>query len=76
MATNPVSQPHGDSFLLELLHFAGWRVQVRTGSPTRIRATRGAVRLDVTGATLPAAAGTVFARAMRSGQAGDRTDGE
>ena len=76
MATNLVSHPHGDSFLLELLHFAGWRVQVRTGSPTRIRATRGAVRLDVTGATLPEAAGTVFARAMRSGRSGDQADGE
>ena len=76
MATNLVSQPHGDSFLLELLHFAGWRVQVRTGSPTRIRATRGAVRLDVTGATLPEAAGTVFARAMSSGRSGDQADGE
>ena len=76
MATNLVSHPHGDSLLLELLHFAGWKVQVRTGSPTRIRATRGAIRFDVTGATMPAAAGTVFARAMRSRQADDQTDGE
>ena len=51
-------------------------VQVRTGSPTRIRATRGAIRFDVTGATMPAAAGTVFARAMCSRQADDQTDGE
>jgi hypothetical protein len=76
MAANLVNGAHGDSFLLELLYFAGWRLQVQTGRPTRIRATRGDVALDVTGATLPEAAGTVFARAMRSGEADDQADGD
>jgi hypothetical protein len=54
------------SFLLELLHFAGWRLQVRRGRPARIRATRNSVQLDVTGSSVAEAAGIVFARAMRS----------
>ena len=37
MATNWVSHPERESFLLELLRFAGWRRQVRRGSSTRIR---------------------------------------
>jgi hypothetical protein len=54
------------SFLLELLHFAGWRLEVRRGETARIRATRADVELDVRGASLDEAAEAVFARAMRS----------
>lgn len=66
VATTSVSDPERESFLLELLHFAGWRLEIRRGSSTRIRAARSGVELDVTGPTLSHAAGTLFARAMRS----------
>ncbi len=56
------------SFLLELLYYAGWRVHVRDGRPLRICALRDGVEIDVTGSSLTQAAGTVFARAMRSGR--------
>ena len=75
MVTNSVSYPERESFLLELLRFAGWRLQVRRGSSTRIRATRSGVVLDVTGSSLPEAAGTLFARAMRSGRGAGRSGG-
>lgn len=61
------------SFLLELLHFAGWRLQVRRGNPTTIRASREDVALEVTESTLPRAAGVVFARAMRSTRDAERS---
>jgi len=73
MATNLAEKPHEGSFLLELLHFAGWRLQVQESETARIRANRGDVALDVTADSLAAAAGTVFARAMRSGHS--RADG-
>jgi hypothetical protein len=70
VATNPTTAGKGESFLLELLTFAGWRLQLlRRGNPTTIRATRGDVVLVVTETSLPGAAGVVFARAMRSGRA-------
>jgi hypothetical protein len=67
MATDLPDQTRGGSFLIELLHFAGWQLQVQEGEAARIRANRGDVTLDVTAASLADAAGTVFARAMRSG---------
>jgi hypothetical protein len=66
MATNPAANPYGGSFLLELLQLAGWQLHVRDTETARIRARRGEVELEVTGANLAEAAGTVFARAMRS----------
>ena len=66
MATDSVTNREPDSFLLELLHFAGWQLQIRRGRPTRIRAKRARVQLDVTGSSLSEAAGVVFARAMRA----------
>ena len=66
MATKLLHVSGGRSFLLELLHFAGWRLQVREGATTTIRAARSGVLLEVSGSTLPEAAGTLFARAMRS----------
>jgi hypothetical protein len=68
MATNLSGKAHEGSFLLELLHFAGWKLQVQDGETARIRANRGDVALDVTADSLAGAAGTVFARAMRSGR--------
>ena len=65
MATNLANQTRG-SFLLELLYFAGWQLRVRDGEVARIHAKRAGVELEVTGTTLADAAGTVFARAMRS----------
>ena len=66
VATNPISIGEQGSFLLELLYFAGWKLQVRRGHPTTIHATRGDVALEVTEASLSRAAGVMFARAMRS----------
>ena len=75
MATTSVSDPERESFLLELLQFAGWRLEIRRGPATRIRAARSGVALDVTGPTLSHAAGTLFARAMRSGRGTGRPKG-
>ena len=66
MATNLAVNARGGSFLLELLHLAGWQLEVRDSDKARIRARRGEVELEVTGASLAEAAGTVFAQAMRS----------
>jgi len=68
MATNLSDKAHEGSFLLELLHFAGWKLQVQDGEAPRIRANRGDVAFDVTADSLADAAGTAFARAMRSGR--------
>lgn len=62
-----------ESFLLDLLRFAGWKLQVRAGKATLVRATRAGVLVEVEGATLGEAAGIAFARAMRSSRpAGQR----
>jgi hypothetical protein len=66
MAPNPIARSEG-SFLLELLYYAGWDLQVRDGETVRIRAARDGIEIDVSGRSLPQAAGSVFARAMRSG---------
>ena len=60
------SDPIGDSRLLTLLYFAGWRLRVDQGDEVAIRAMRDGVLVDVRAATLGAAAGLTFARAMRS----------
>ena len=66
MAPDAILRDEQESFLLELLHFAGWQLRVRRGRPARIRATRNTVQLDVTGSSVAEAAAIVFARAMRS----------
>lgn len=66
MAATPITQGERSSFLLELLYYAGWKLQIRQGKPTTIRATRDDVLLEVTETTLPRAAGVLFGRAMRS----------
>jgi hypothetical protein len=66
MATRLVEASRGGSFLLELLYFAGWRLDVRDGDAPRIRATRAEIELEASGASLAEAAGTIFAQAMRS----------
>ena len=66
MATNLANEARGGSFLLELLYFAGWQLQIRDSEAPTIYARRADIELQVTGATLADAAGTVFARAMRS----------
>ena len=75
MATNSVSYRERESFMLDLLHLAGWRLEIRRGSSTRIRAARSGIELDVTGASLSHAAGTLFARAMRAGRDTGRSEG-
>jgi hypothetical protein len=74
MATNPGNHARGGSFLLELLYFAGWQLRVRDGAIPTIQATRADVELEVSGASLADAAGTIFARAMRSSR--DRDEEE
>jgi hypothetical protein len=69
MATNPITRGERESFLLELLYFAGWRFEIRRGNPTTIRATRDGISLEVTETSFPRAAGVMFARAMRSSRA-------
>ena len=66
MTTELLPQDRGGAFLLELLYFAGWRLQVRNGETPTIRARRADVELEVSGSSLADAAGIVFARAMRS----------
>jgi hypothetical protein len=76
MATNPANHARGGSFLLELLYFAGWQPRVRDGAMPTIQATRADVELEVRGASLADAAGTIFARAMRSSRRRDRDQEE
>lgn len=64
---NATSYAAGESFLLDLLHVAGWQLQVWRAPVPRILASREQVKLDVSGSSLAHAAGVVFARAMRSG---------
>ena len=73
MATKLVNETRGGSFLLELLYFAGWQLQVRGGKAPSIRATRADVELEVAGASLADAAGRLFAQAMRSGDRGRKS---
>ena len=68
MRTELLPQDRGGAFLLELLHFAGWRLQVRNGATPTIRARRADVELDVSGSSVAETAGIVLARAMRSGK--------
>jgi hypothetical protein len=74
VATNLIDEPRSGSFLLELLSFAGWALDVRAGEPATIRATRAGAELEATGASLAEAAGIVFARAMRSGRRRDQDE--
>jgi len=51
MATRLVEASRSGSFLLELLYFAGWRLDVRDGDAPRIRATRAEIELEAGGAS-------------------------
>ncbi len=64
--TGSITYGDGESFLLKLLHFAGWKLQVRRGDSTTIRAMRDDVAVEATERTFGGAAGVVFARAMSS----------
>ena len=75
MATNLANEAPGGSFLLELLSLAGWQLQVRDGETPTIYASRADVELEVSGASLADATGTIFARAMRSSRRRDRNAG-
>ena len=72
MATNLVDERGGGSFLLQLLYFAGWQLNLTDGAAPRIRATRADVELEATGASLAETAGIIFAKAMRSSRRRDR----
>jgi hypothetical protein len=66
MTTNLVEGAYGRSLLLELLDLAGWQPEVRDGKVPTVRTTRAGIELEVSGASLPDTAGSVFAPAMRS----------
>jgi hypothetical protein len=67
-------QARGGSFLLGRLYLAGWQLQIRDGDAQRIHARRGEVELEVPGTSIAEAAGTIFARAMRSSLAISQID--
>lgn len=75
MALVGIAHSEDGSLLLELLYYAGWQLRVRDGRPVSIHAARDGIEIDVTRSSLPEAAGTVFARAMRSGQNARRHEG-
>jgi hypothetical protein len=75
VAPNPITRSEGGSFLLELLYYAGWQLRVQKDETVRIHAARDGIEIDVTGPSLPQAAGTGFARAMRSGYHNGRAEG-
>ena len=56
-----------DSLLLQLLRYAGWRLEIRNGDAFSIQAARNGVEVRGSGTTFAEAMGKVFARAMRSG---------
>lgn len=56
------------SLLLELLHYAGWRLQIRKQGSVSIHAVRDGVEVRANGRSLSEATGAIFARAMRSGR--------
>jgi hypothetical protein len=56
------------SLLLELLHYAGWRVQIRRQGSVSIHAVRDGVEVRASGRSLSEATGAIFAHAMRSGR--------
>lgn len=68
MAAEPVRLA-GGAFLLELLHYAGWQLQIRQDI-VLIHAARDGVEISVAGASLPEAIQAAFTRAMRSGTRG------
>jgi hypothetical protein len=69
MATHLPTHDEPGGFLLELLQFAGWRLELRGGERATIRATRADVEVEASGDSLDEAADAVFLRAMRSSHA-------
>jgi hypothetical protein len=68
MPAQPTTSSVDDSLLLELLHYAGWRLRISESDGVTIRAVRDGVEVRASATSLPAAAGVVFARAMRRGR--------
>ena len=52
MATSLPTYGEPGAFLLELLYFAGWHLDVRDDQTTTIRATRADVEVEVSGDSL------------------------
>lgn len=63
--------PVDGSFLLELLHYAGWQLRIRQAGGVSIHAARDGVEVRAGGSTLAEATGAIFARAMRSRRPAD-----
>lgn len=56
------------SLLLELLQYAGWRLQIRNTGTVSISAVRDGIEVRANGRSLSEATAKTFARAMRSGR--------
>jgi hypothetical protein len=73
MTTSVLHEDRGGSFLLQLLHFAGRRLDVRDSETATIRARRADVELEVRDSSLTEAVGIIFGRAMHSSKRKGRT---
>ena len=67
MARDLVDGRGDGAFLLELLHFAGWQLELRRQQPPRIGARRGVINVEAGGTSLAEAVDRLFTEAMRSG---------
>jgi hypothetical protein len=67
MATDLVDGRRDGAFLLELLQFAGWQLELRQQQPPRIGARRGVIEVEAGGTSLAEAVDRLFTEAMRSG---------
>jgi hypothetical protein len=66
MASDLVDERRDGAFLLELLHFAGWQLELRQHQPPRIGARRGIINVEAGGTNLAEAVERLFTEAMRS----------
>ena len=71
MARDLVEGRRDGAFLLELLHFAGWQLDLRQQQPPRIGARRGVIKVEAGGTNLAEAVDRLFTEAMRSSSVRD-----
>ena len=71
MARDLVEGRRDGAFLLELLHFAGWQLDLRQQQPPRIGARRGVINVEAGGTSLAEAVDRLFTEAMRSSSVRD-----
>ncbi len=71
MAKDLVDGRRDGAFLLELLHFAGWQLELRERQPPTMAARRGVAEVEAGGTSLAEAVDRLFTEAMRSGSVRD-----